>query len=59
MKDQDGMTYNQILGIVSSNEGKFLNEKEIQSVLNVMLLDDLIEKKTNKFYINNWKPFLD
>ena len=27
--EQDGITYNNLLGVISSNEGKFLNEKEI------------------------------
>lgn len=52
------MTYNEILGCVSSNEGKFLNEKEIQGVLNVMILDDSIKKVQDKYEINKDPHFL-
>lgn len=50
LKEDEGVEYNKILGILTSNEGKFLNEKEIQNLINALVLEKKIKKVGNKFY---------
>ena len=52
------VTYTEILGHLTSNEGKYLNEKEIETVVNTLLIDKRIVKKNDKFEIAQKNKFL-
>lgn len=58
VKDSEEFSYTQLLGIISGGEGKFLNEKEINSVLNVMVLDGKLRKEGQKYTMGGRGNFL-
>ena len=59
IKKKNSVYYNELLGYLTSNEGKLLNEKEIKSVINVLLLEKQILKIDDKFVLGNENNFLD
>lgn len=58
IRARNSVSYTEILGYLTSNEGKFLNEKEIEATINTLLIDKRIVKKNDKFEIHHKNKFL-
>lgn len=59
IQEKGSCSYTEILGYLTSNEGKYLNEKEIQSIVNTMIVDKKICKDGDRFYIRKINKFLN
>ncbi len=46
------VTYNEILGYLSSSVGKYLNEKEILSVIDVLILDGKLSRVGDQYKLS-------
>lgn len=58
IKSRHAVTYTELLGYLTSNEGKFLNEKEIEAAINTLLIDKRIIKRGDKFEVRYKNKFL-
>lgn len=59
VRKKGGVYYSELLGYLTSNEGRLLNEREIQSVVNVLLIEKRVLKVDERFVLGREEVFLD
>ena len=58
VRSKSSVGYTELLGYLTSNEGKFLNEKEIETIINTLLIDKRLVKKGERFELRVKNRFL-